>query len=152
MSTGPAEARILRATAPAATRPTVSRAELRPPPTNPDLAAPDIAIKLQAELRRVGCLAADPDGDWNAASVHALERYNKYSRSSLDTKLASLAALDAVRSRIMPMLYPHDVWQQRFPNFVGMPWVGGLVVLYVIDESHAYWYVRDDLIDRKSVV
>ena len=55
--------------------------------------------------------------------------------------------LGAVKDRIMPMLYPEDVWQERFPNFVGMPWVGGLVVLYVIDESHAYWYVRDDLIE-----
>jgi hypothetical protein len=55
--------------------------------------------------------------------------------------------LDDVRDRIMPMLYPEDVWQDRFPNFVGMPWVGGLVVLYVVDESHAYWYIRDDLLD-----
>ena len=55
--------------------------------------------------------------------------------------------LDAVKSRIMPMLYPEDVWHDRFPNFVGMPWVGGLVVLYVIDESRAYWYIRDDLIE-----
>jgi hypothetical protein len=55
--------------------------------------------------------------------------------------------LDDVRSRIMPMLYPEDVWRERFPNFVGMPWVGGLVVLYVVDESHAYWYIRDDLLE-----
>jgi hypothetical protein len=55
--------------------------------------------------------------------------------------------LEAVKSRIMPMLYPEDVWHDRFPNFVGMPWVGGLVVLYVIDESRAYWYIRDDLIE-----
>jgi hypothetical protein len=55
--------------------------------------------------------------------------------------------LDSVRNRIMPMLYPEDMWQAQFPYFVGLPWVGGLVVLYVIDESQAYWYVRDDLID-----
>ena len=55
--------------------------------------------------------------------------------------------LEAVRERIMPMLYPEEVWHERFPNFVGMPWVGGLVVLYVIDESKAYWYIRDDLIE-----
>jgi hypothetical protein len=53
----------------------------------------------------------------------------------------------AVRDRIMPMLYPEDVWQERFPNFVGMPWVGDLVVLYVVDESQAYWYIRDDLLE-----
>jgi uncharacterized protein YtpQ (UPF0354 family) len=28
-----------------------------------------------------------------------------------------------------------------------MPWVGGLVVLYVVDESHAYWYIREDLLE-----
>jgi hypothetical protein len=55
--------------------------------------------------------------------------------------------LDEVRERLMPMLYPEDVWRESFPNFVGMPWVGGLVVLYVVDESHAYWYIRDDLLE-----
>lgn len=54
--------------------------------------------------------------------------------------------LDEVKRRIMPMLYPEDVWKERLPNFVGMPWVAGLVVLYVVDESHAYWYIRDDLL------
>ncbi|MGQ0634638.1 MAG: hypothetical protein ACT4QC_08510 [Planctomycetaceae bacterium] len=54
--------------------------------------------------------------------------------------------LDVVRERIMPMLYPEEVWRERFPSFVGAPWVGGLVVLYVVDESHAYWYIRDDLL------
>jgi hypothetical protein len=61
-------------------------------------------------------------------------------------KSQSEPELDAVRSRIMPMLYPEDVWHERLPNMVGTPWVGGLVVLYVIDESRAYWYIRDDLI------
>ena len=56
-------------------------------------------------------------------------------------------SLDDVRERIMPMLYPEDVWKERLPNFVGMTWVGGLVVLYVVDESRAYWYIRDDLLE-----
>lgn len=54
--------------------------------------------------------------------------------------------LELVRDRIMPMLYPEDVWRERFPNFIGSPWVGGLVVLYVVDESQAYWYIRDELL------
>jgi len=53
---------------------------------------------------------------------------------------------DEVRERIMPMLYPEDVWRERFPNFIGEPWVGGLVVLYVVDEAQAYWYIRDELL------
>lgn len=53
--------------------------------------------------------------------------------------------LEAIRERIMPMLYPIEVWRERFPQFVGVPWVGGLAVLYVVDEKQAYWYIRDDL-------
>lgn len=56
--------------------------------------------------------------------------------------------LDDVRERILPMLYPEAVWHERFKNFAGREWVAGLAVLYVVDESHAYWYVRDDLLDR----
>lgn len=55
--------------------------------------------------------------------------------------------LEGVRERIMPMLYPEEVWKKSFPNFIGMPWVGGLVVLYVVDESNAYWYIRGDLLE-----
>jgi hypothetical protein len=74
---------------------------------HPAEAATDIAKKLQIELRRVGCLAADPDGDWNAGSIRALELFNQYSGSSIDAKLASLDALEAVRSkpvRICPLI------------------------------------------------
>lgn len=53
----------------------------------------------------------------------------------------------SVRDRIMPMLYPEEVWAERFPNFISAPWVGGLVILYVVDESQAYWYIRQDLLD-----
>lgn len=53
----------------------------------------------------------------------------------------------AVRDRIMPMLYPEEVWAERFPNFISAPWVAGLVILYVVDESQAYWYIRQDLLD-----
>jgi uncharacterized caspase-like protein len=78
-------------------------AALQPHPAE---AATDVAKKLQIELRRVGCLAAEPDGDWNVVSIRALELFNRYSGSSLDTKFASLDALDAVRSkaaRICPL-------------------------------------------------
>jgi hypothetical protein len=73
----------------------------------PAEASTDIAKKLQIELRRVGCFAADPDGDWNAGSIHAIEMFNRYSGSSLDAKLASLDALEAIRSkpeRICPLI------------------------------------------------
>lgn len=59
--------------------------------------------------------------------------------------------LDNVRERIMPMLYPESVWKEKFPNFVGQPWVGGMIVLYVVDESHAYWYIRHDLLEQWDI-
>ncbi len=57
-------------------------------------------------------------------------------------------SLDSVRERIMPMLYPEKVWQQNFPNFVGEPWVGNLMILYVVDEAQAYWYIRHELLEK----
>jgi uncharacterized protein YtpQ (UPF0354 family) len=56
--------------------------------------------------------------------------------------------LERVRERIMPMLYPETVWQERFARFVGTPWVAGLAVLYVVDEAQAYWYIPEDLLDE----
>ncbi len=56
--------------------------------------------------------------------------------------------LDDVRDRIMPMLYPESVWRESFPNFVARPWIANLMVLYVVDESQAYWYIRNDLLER----
>lgn len=53
-----------------------------------------------------------------------------------------------VRDRIMPMLYPAAAWREKFSNFVSTEWVAGLVILYVVDETHAYWYIREELLDR----
>jgi hypothetical protein len=80
------------------------------PPANTSATSGDVTRKLQIELRRVGCFTAEPDGDWNARSRNALELFNKHSGASLDTKLASLDALDAVRgkaSRICPLICAH---------------------------------------------
>jgi len=56
--------------------------------------------------------------------------------------------LEVVRERLMPMLYPEEIWMERFPDMLGQPWVAGLVILYVVDESSAYWYVREDLAEH----
>ena len=57
-------------------------------------------------------------------------------------------SLDSVRDRIMPMLYPEKVWKQNFSNFVGEPWVANLMILYVVDEAQAYWYIRNELLEK----
>jgi hypothetical protein len=60
-------------------------------------------------------------------------------------------SLDDIRDRIMPMLYPESTWQEQFPDFAAQPWVGGLTILYVVDEADAYWYIRTDLIEPWGV-
>jgi uncharacterized protein YtpQ (UPF0354 family) len=59
--------------------------------------------------------------------------------------------LEIVRDRLMPMLYPEDVWREKFPDIIGEPWVAGLMILYVVDESNAYWYVRQELLDKWKI-
>jgi uncharacterized caspase-like protein len=67
----------------------------------------EIARSLQTELRRVGCLSSAGSDDWNAASRRSLELFNKHAALKLDVKVASLDALEAVRSktaRICPVI------------------------------------------------
>ena len=63
-------------------------------------------------------------------------------------ELETAPPLEVVRDRLMPMLYPEDVWKEKFPDILGQPWIAGLVILYVVDESNAYWYVRQELTAR----
>ena len=86
-------------------------------PETPNLAAlsagatqTDVNKSVQAELRRVGCLSADADGNWNTASQRSLAQFNRYARTRLDTKLASTDALDTIKlksARICPLACEH---------------------------------------------
>jgi uncharacterized caspase-like protein len=70
----------------------------------------DITKSVQAELRRVGCLDAAADGDWDAASRRSLTLFNRYAGTKLDAKVASGDALDAIRqkqSRVCPLVCEH---------------------------------------------
>lgn len=60
---------------------------------------PDIPRLLQSELKRVGCNTGEVDGEWNAPSRRALGSFNKSAGTNFDVKIASLDALDAVRSK-----------------------------------------------------
>ena len=65
---------------------------------------------MQTELRRVGCLTADADGDWNTASQRSLALFNRHAGTRLDIKLASTDALDAIKlkpSRVCPLVCEH---------------------------------------------
>lgn len=70
----------------------------------------DLTKSVQAELRRVGCLTAAADGEWNAASQRSLTLFNRYARTKFDAKLASTDALDAIKlksSRVCPLVCEH---------------------------------------------
>jgi hypothetical protein len=78
------------------------------PPAN--VAKADIVKSMQTELRRVGCLTADADGQWKAASQRSLTLFNRYAGTKFDVKLASTDALDAIKlkpSRVCPLLCEH---------------------------------------------
>ena len=81
------------------------------PTSSPSSLSPQETAKLvQSELRRVGCLAAAADGDWNASSQRSLTLFNKYAGTKFDAKLASFDALDAVKAkpgRVCPLVCDH---------------------------------------------
>ena len=78
----------------------------------PAVAAPamdprDIALLLQANLKRVGCDPGSTDGKWDDKSQKALDLFNKNASTKFEIKLASLDALDGVRaktSRVCPLI------------------------------------------------
>jgi hypothetical protein len=70
----------------------------------------DLAKSVQAELRRVGCLTAAADGEWNAASQRSMALFNRHAGTKFDVKLASLDAFDAIKlkpSRVCPLVCEH---------------------------------------------
>ncbi|HWY87677.1 MAG TPA: caspase family protein, partial [Gemmataceae bacterium] len=70
----------------------------------------DIPRLLQSELRRVGCQTGEIDGEWSASGRRALSSFNDNAGTKFDVRLASLDALDAVRSkagRICPLICDH---------------------------------------------
>jgi uncharacterized caspase-like protein len=79
-----------------------------PDPSAPAPPSPaELAKSVQIELRRVGCLTGSADGEWNKASRRSLELFNKSAGTRLDVKLASLDALDAIKSktaRVCPLI------------------------------------------------
>lgn len=66
----------------------------------------ELTTSLQLELRRVGCLSAAANGEWNAASERSLSAFNKNAGTKFDLKAAGVDALEAVRKqkgRVCPL-------------------------------------------------
>ena len=97
---------------PAAGRPQDTKQDTKvaalPGPSAPAPPSPaELAKSVQTELRRVGCFAGSADGEWNKASRRSLELFNKSAGTRLDVKLASLDALEAIKSkpaRVCPLI------------------------------------------------
>ncbi|MDF0518245.1 caspase family protein [Bradyrhizobium yuanmingense] len=85
-------------------------AALAPAQSAPSLSPQETAKLVQSELRRVGCLASNADGDWNATSQRSLTLFNKYAGTKFDAKFASFEALDAIKAkpgRVCPLVCNH---------------------------------------------
>ncbi|MET4045459.1 putative caspase-like protein [Bradyrhizobium sp. RT6a] len=82
-------------------------AAIAPTSSGPSLSPRETAKLVQSELRRVGCLSAAADGDWNASSQRSLSAFNKYAGTRFDSNLASFDALDAIKAkpgRVCPLI------------------------------------------------
>jgi len=96
--------------APASPAPAVKEKAVTLAALPPGAPSADITKSVQAELRRVGCLAGDADGDWNSASQRSLTQFNRYAGTKLDAKVASVDTLDAIKSknsRVCPLVCQH---------------------------------------------
>jgi uncharacterized caspase-like protein len=70
----------------------------------------DVTKSVQSELRRVGCLSGNADGNWNSSSQRSLTQFNRYAGTKLDTKVASVDTLDTIKlksSRVCPLVCEH---------------------------------------------
>ena len=70
----------------------------------------DVTTSVQAELRRVGCLTGSVEGEWKSGAQRSLTLFNRYAGTKLDTKLASVDTLDAIKqktSRVCPLVCEH---------------------------------------------
>jgi hypothetical protein len=54
---------------------------------------------LQSELKRVGCKTGEIGSEWNASARRALASFNDNAGTRLDIKVASLDALDVVKTK-----------------------------------------------------
>ncbi|MEY9620636.1 hypothetical protein ABH982_004093 [Bradyrhizobium ottawaense] len=83
-------------------------AALSPPPSS----APgqDLPRSVQVELRRVGCMKAEPYSEWSETAQRSLTLFNKYAGTKFDAKVANADVLDALKGksgRVCPLVCDH---------------------------------------------
>jgi len=101
-----------------------------PAPRLSDMFGGDIARKLQAELKRVGCDPGSTEGSWNDTSRRALDGFNRHAGTRFDARVASVDALDAVRaapSRVCPLVCARGM-RAEGEHCIRITCAGGLVL------------------------
>jgi hypothetical protein len=68
-------------------------------PAKPTLSPAQTARAIQAELKRVGCFSGSAGDEWTRASRRSLELFNRHAGTSLEVRVASLNALEAIKSK-----------------------------------------------------
>lgn len=56
--------------------------------------------------------------------------------------------LTEVSQRIMPMLYGQEEAEETLKGFLRIPWVGGLCIMFVVDEDDTYRFVHEAMLQR----
>jgi uncharacterized caspase-like protein len=103
-----AEAAAIAAATPAPAAPAAPEKIASLNPTAPPPA--DLTKSVQSELRRVGCLSGDANGDWNTSSQRSLSAFNRNAGTKLDVKTVNADTLDAIKqkpSRVCPLTCDH---------------------------------------------
>jgi Caspase domain len=99
------------AAAPAPAAPAAPAAPERIAALNPTAPAPaDVTKSVQSELRRVGCLSGDANGEWNTTSQRSLSAFNRNAGTKLDVKTVNADTLDTIKqkpSRVCPLVCEH---------------------------------------------
>ncbi|MCP4783105.1 MAG: DUF1444 family protein [Fuerstiella sp.] len=59
--------------------------------------------------------------------------------------------LAEISDRVMPMLYPENEADTTLKDFVKMPWVCGLAVMFVLDEDNTYRFVHRKMLQSWQI-
>ncbi|MDT4740272.1 caspase family protein [Bradyrhizobium sp. WYCCWR 12699] len=82
-------------------------AALAPATNEPAHTPKEINKLVLTELRRVGCITAPSDDDWNGAAHRAVSKFNKLAGTKFEVRSASIDLLDAIKAkqeRVCPLV------------------------------------------------
>ena len=89
-----------------------------------------------AEVREADCYAVVLPG------IATVVRLQEWGPDQL------MPPLDEVSDRIMPMLYATAEAEENLDGFIRLPWIGGLCVMFVLDEDDTYRFVHEKMLEK----